>query len=323
MLRLWKTTRMAGIAAIVPLLALLVVGNALAQAAARGLDEPVQETATPTPTDSLPTIMPTTPTSGTATPSVTGTAMDTATPGDTGTPTPSNTGTPSGTGTPLPTGIPTGSATPGATDTPATTMTPSGTMTPTGTATPSMSATPAPTATYVGRLGALVTVADGCSHYPLTQCDGTVIEISPRSPDILAARVGQFVRVETTVAECGRGIAGQPLYGPVADNVQAAAPCPMPTSTPVVLPSIPPPTSAVPTPDVAVVPCPFLTNRVPAAAVNAAVGNPSMVYGYGLLCNPAVRPSPFNNYRTRLSLLVPGKPYHPTYNSLVLKCGCP
>jgi len=81
----------------------------------------------------------------------------------------------------------------------------------------------------------------------------------------------------------------------------------------------PPPVPTVP----GVMACPRLTNRVPAAAINAALAAPDRVYGYNLRCNPNREPHPFFNPPRRwLGLRNPNIPYHPVYNGLVFKCGC-
>lgn len=153
-----------------------------------------------------------------------------------------------------------------------------------------------------GNLGAYVAVADACSYYPLTTCGGAVIQVSESAPGQLAGYVGRDVRIELTSAVCGSSIAGRPLEGPVAVRVQMAGPCGPPL-----------------TPQA----CPKLANRVPAVVVDAALADPSRVLGWGERCNAAVPFGPFNPRKSRLTLLNPGVPYHPTLNSVVFKCGCP
>ncbi len=70
--------------------------------------------------------------------------------------------------------------------------------------------------------------------------------------------------------------------------------------------------------------CDFISNgRVPNAAINAATANPDTVYGWEQLCFPNRPAGPFNQLRDKLSLRNPAAPYHPIYNGLVWKCGCP
>jgi N-acetylneuraminic acid mutarotase len=97
---------------------------------------------------------------------------------------------------------------------------------------------------------------------------------------------------------------------------------PGPTDTPGGQPTVeqPTPTLVVPT---TLKLCDFITNRVPNAAINAAMAAPASVGGFGQLCYPSRPPSPFNRFREYLSLRNIAKPYHPIYNGLIAKCGCP
>jgi hypothetical protein len=88
------------------------------------------------------------------------------------------------------------------------------------------------------------------------------------------------------------------------------------------------PTVRTPTPTTAPTPqgyevCDFIRSRVPSAVINAAVGNPSSVKGYRQLCNPNLEPSTWNVLRSHFSLEAGSKPFHPVFNTIVLKCGCP
>lgn len=69
--------------------------------------------------------------------------------------------------------------------------------------------------------------------------------------------------------------------------------------------------------------CELLADRVPPAAIHAALANPASVEGWNELCYPNRPPDPFNVPRRSLSLKNPGLPYHPIYNGLVFRCGCP
>ncbi len=66
-----------------------------------------------------------------------------------------------------------------------------------------------------------------------------------------------------------------------------------------------------------------LSRRVPPMVVADALANPDGQHGWGRLCQPGVPPSPFNTVRSVLCLQNMGKPYHPMFNPLVWKCGCP
>jgi hypothetical protein len=163
-------------------------------------------------------------------------------------------------------------------------------------------ATPIPsTWSVVGTLGPYVQVADGCSYYPLTKCDATVLQVSDSQGGLLSRYVGQTVRITLVTAVCGSGIAGQPLYGPVAIRAEPTGPCDTAGATL----------------------CNDIQNKVPPAAIQAAMANPETVSGWGERCNPSVAPGPFNGRRTNLTLQNAGAPYHPTYNPVVYKCGCP
>jgi hypothetical protein len=57
--------------------------------------------------------------------------------------------------------------------------------------------------------------------------------------------------------------------------------------------------------------------------VNYAIAHPWEIEGYYQLMNPAVPQSEWNTCRTLLSIKDSGKPWHPTFNGLVYKAGCP
>ncbi|MFN2115634.1 MAG: kelch repeat-containing protein [Anaerolineae bacterium] len=122
--------------------------------------------------------------------------------------------------------------------------------------------------------------------------------------------------------------ADQPTQIPPPPTVPATSTSATPTDVPTQLP--PPPTVPVtPTkttePPESVQVCDFITRfgRVPAAVIADAVANPTKVYGFYLTCNPNVQPSLANRPRRYLSIHDTARPWHPLYNSLELKCGCP
>ncbi len=83
-----------------------------------------------------------------------------------------------------------------------------------------------------------------------------------------------------------------------------------------------PPTLIPPTAGITV--CTSVEGKVPAAAQNAASGNPQGVAGFNTPCNPNIASNPITNpLRRSLGLRNPNLPFHPIYNNLVLKCGCP
>lgn len=69
--------------------------------------------------------------------------------------------------------------------------------------------------------------------------------------------------------------------------------------------------------------CPGLIGRVPNAAINQAICTQDPGGGWGQRCYPNVPASWWNIRRDWLSLSNPGEPYHPLFNGLVWKCGCP
>jgi hypothetical protein len=69
--------------------------------------------------------------------------------------------------------------------------------------------------------------------------------------------------------------------------------------------------------------CPRLAQRVPASAIGAALANPNAVGGYNRLRDENKPPSPLNPRQVYLSLLNPSVPYHPLFNPLAFKAGCP
>ena len=98
-------------------------------------------------------------------------------------------------------------------------------------------------------------------------------------------------------------------------------PTPVPTSTPTAPPT-PTPTATAPYPAPLEV-CDEIRTKAPPAAISAALADPASVSGYGRLCRPSLPPGPGNTMRGSLSIQSASKPYHPLFNSLVWKCGCP
>ncbi len=88
----------------------------------------------------------------------------------------------------------------------------------------------------------------------------------------------------------------------------------VPTETPV-----PPPTA---TEDLGNV-CPQIVGIVPQAAIQAATSNPASIAGYNQLHDPSKPAGPNNRLRTWLSIRSLASPYHPLFNTLIYKAGCP
>jgi hypothetical protein len=119
--------------------------------------------------------------------------------------------------------------------------------------------------------------------------------------------------------------ADQPTPQPTPTQPATAIPSP-PTALPspvTPMPSATPPTQPTPGGEVQV--CSFITRfgRVPPAVIAAALANPNSVYGYNLGCNPNTPPNLLNRPRRYLSIHDTARPWHPLYNSLEMKCGCP
>jgi len=93
----------------------------------------------------------------------------------------------------------------------------------------------------------------------------------------------------------------------------------LPTVAPTAAPTAPPPTA----PPFAGRVCPQIFNHVPAAAINVALSDPARITGYNELLAPGKPESPRNPRRTWLSMRDIASPYHPLYNGLVYRAGCP
>lgn len=113
-------------------------------------------------------------------------------------------------------------------------------------------------------------------------------------------------------------------------TVERTCPTPTPvpaTRTPVPLPTNSPgPTAAPPTATTDAVTgraCAALQGRVPPAAIHDALANPAAVFGWRQPGNPALPPGPNNPLKVWLSLRDLGKAYHPIFNPLIYKVGCP
>jgi len=93
-------------------------------------------------------------------------------------------------------------------------------------------------------------------------------------------------------------------------------------------PDVPPPTATpapggTPPPDGQASVCDFLRDRVPPAVLNDAMANKATVRGWGERCYANRPAGPDNGLRSRLSLQNGAAPYHPLFNDVVFKCGCP
>jgi len=93
-----------------------------------------------------------------------------------------------------------------------------------------------------------------------------------------------------------------------------------PTNTPVPGQPTPTPVPTVPMPPEV---CTYVQSRVPNPVLAYAVANPASVAGYNELCYPNQSASPWNVIRRFLGLENPNLAYHPMFNTVVWKCGCP
>jgi hypothetical protein len=62
---------------------------------------------------------------------------------------------------------------------------------------------------------------------------------------------------------------------------------------------------------------------VPAAAINAAMSQPEQLYGYKMALDPNKPLGPFNPPRNKLGIRNAAAPWHPLFNPLIWKAGCP
>ncbi len=117
------------------------------------------------------------------------------------------------------------------------------------------------------------------------------------------------------------------VFAPFRPGAPTPTPTPQtgPTNTP--NPNVTPTATRVqatlPPPDPQANKCAGLENKVPPAVIAGALANPTSIAGWGQACNPNLPPSAFNTLRVWLSLLDWGKSYHPLYNPVQYKCGCP
>lgn len=107
-------------------------------------------------------------------------------------------------------------------------------------------------------------------------------------------------------------------------EAQALQPTPVPTQLPPPAPTPTLPAPALPTPVVSQAQvCRFIRGRVPDAVIADALANPYKVGGYDRLRDPSKPESPFNPRGSYLSLRNVNVPFHPLFNSLVFRAGCP
>ncbi len=113
-------------------------------------------------------------------------------------------------------------------------------------------------------------------------------------------------------------VVGAPAQATATAVPTALPPVETPTAPPTVLPPVPTATA----PAVGNV-CPQILRRVPRQAIDAAVANPRAVRGYNQPRDMGKPLGPYNPPRLWLSIMAYSKPYHPFFNSLEYKVGCP
>ena len=113
------------------------------------------------------------------------------------------------------------------------------------------------------------------------------------------------------------------VFAPYRPNAGATATTALPTNTPggptAEVPTVAPKPTVNNSPEI----CEAIKSRVPAAVINEAVTAPDKVAGYGQTCNPNLPVGANNPLRRYLGLRNPSSPYHPIFNSIQWKCGCP
>jgi len=287
------------------------VGNSLSPPTPFGTQSATPSyTGTPTPTGS-PTSTSTQLPTATDTSTPVPTATDTSTPLPTATDTSTLVPTAADTSTPAPTATDTSTIASTATDTSTPAPTPTDTSTSVPTATDTW--TPVPTTTDTSTL--VPTATDTSTLVPTVTVTSTSLPTAtdtttPASPTETYTSTPVPTKTPTTTSQPTATVEPTPLP-PTATHTMT--PDPTATDTPTA-PGVEPDDPAI---------CEFLENRVPPVVIFYAVANPGRIQGYGQLCYPNRPESPYNTYRRYLSLWQSSKPYHPLYNGVVFKCGCP
>lgn len=243
-----------------------------------------------------------------STPSQTPTASDTPTAGPTS--------TPSTTGTPTDTGTPTSTFTPSATPSPSDTATPTETSASTPTRTPSVSPTASASATGTDTPSALDTATATPTRTTTPTATGSAGGSQTPAPS--ATPGGEETHTPTpTRTQTPTGTWTASATPTIASPTPSATVSPSATSTPT------PPPSAVPSPGLVPGVCDFILNRVPPVVITWSLSNPDQVGGWGERAIPGLPPSPFNPPRKWLTITATSLPYHPLYNGVTYKSGCP
>ncbi len=252
--------------------------------------EYTMDTPTPSPTASI-----------TATPGPTNT--QTATP----TPTATRTASPSPTRTATPTHTATGSPAP--TYTPSTT--PSTTPTPDEMATATLTQTPLATDTETPTATAFIEETATSTGTLEPEATWTPTTTSTATPTHTAAASATKTETPADTSTVTATATSTSTRTPSSTVTVTCTPSEVPTST------------SPPTPGLQPGVCAFILNRVPPVAIAAAIANPDSTGGWGERAVPGLPASPFNPPRHWLTIQSVSLPYHPLYNGLIYKAGCP
>ncbi len=137
----------------------------------------------------------------------------------------------------------------------------------------------------------------------------------------------QSVSRDVYYLDCGLSPVATPTTSPppITPSGTPGTPTLPPPITPSNTPGTPPATTPTTAPPNLGRACPQLSawRLVPDPVIADALANPTKYYGWQQPNNPAVPPGPYNPLRQYLSLATVAKPYHPLFNNVIWKAGCP
>lgn len=172
----------------------------------------------------------------------------------------------------------------------------------------------------------MMPVAGGVSAPGVPSPDGRTVVWRLADVPTLATELGVKVRVP---AVAGTYPTNASAAGTFIDGLGAVGsftfPVPMIRVDPNPSPPVPVPTAVPPTPTPAppeAAPCPRLATRLPRAAIDAALADPTRIGGWGVPCRAGQPVGPMNPLRRWLDLRNANLPWHPVFNGVVFKCGC-
>lgn len=182
------------------------------------------------------------------------------------------------------------------------------------TATTAPTETATPTATVTGTSVPPTATATGTASAPPTPSPTGTVPPTPIPSETAAPTVtptGTAAPTETaTPTQTATTPAPTDTATPTVGPTETLAPTSVPTGT------------ASPTPPGTCI-CSVLQGRVPRAAIDDAVANPTTVRGWQQPKVGSKPVSPYNPLRTCLSMARPAAPYHPLFNPLLWRAGCP